>query len=270
MRSRALVFAALALIATGCGASEAEEALDETAERLGEIRSGELDLKVLAEGQGDVAGNIAGFELSGPFSIEAAGSLPIAKLRYTQIAGEVSETVEVISTGERAYVETGGTVYELPEDRLEEVSGVTVDGGLTELEVGDWFEGEPELSDGGEVGGASTDLLSSDFDLAAGLNDLVALAADSGAAELPLIEQTSDEQLARAVDSATIEVNTGSDDRLLRRLDIELDLGLEGVEELADSIAETGATISFLIEIDDVNQPVEVAEPEGAVPYPGG
>lgn len=268
MLPRVLVLIALSALVAGCGASDAEEALDETAQGLGDIRSGELELKVLAEGQGDVAGNVAGFELSGPFSLGEPGTLPTAKLQYTQIAGEVSETVEVISTGDRAYVETAGTTYELPEDRLEQVSAGPVEGGLTELEIGDWFE-QPELSAGAEVGGASTDLLSSEFNLAAGLNDLVALAGDSGAAELPLIEGASEEQLARAVESATIELNTGTDDRLMRRLAIELDLGLEGVEELAGAVAETGATISFVIEIDDVNQPVEVEEPADALPYPG-
>ena len=70
-----------------------------------------------------LTGNPAGFPLSGPFSIEEAGTLPTAKLRYTQIAGELSETVEVISTGENAYVETAGTIYELPEERIEVAGG---------------------------------------------------------------------------------------------------------------------------------------------------
>lgn len=142
------------------------------------------------------------------------------------------------------------------------------EGGLTELEIADWFT-EPELADGGEVGGASTDLLRSEFDLGAGLNDLVALTQGSGAEGLPLVEGASAEQLARAVESATIEVHTGTDDRLLRRFAIELDLGLEGIEELAGAGAKTGATISFEVEIGDVNQPVEVEEPAEALPYPG-
>ncbi len=263
----ALVACALTTALGGCGDTEAEKRLDAAAEKLGEIRSGDLSLRVVAEGQGDVAGNTVGFELDGPFSFGEGDSLPVADMRYTQIAGEESETIDVISTADGVFVEIEGVAYELGEEQTSSLAAVpTTEEGLTELEIGDWFE-TPELQAGEEIDGMETNLMTSDFDASSGLNDLVSLL---GSTSTPVIEGASQEQLERAVESATIEVVTGKEDDLLRRLGIELDLGLEGVEELQGAVAQTGATISFEMELAAVNEPVEVEAPQDAEPYPSG
>ena len=65
-RSLAGVFALVALASAGCGGSEpsANDVLAETAAKLGEIRSGDLELRLVVRSEDAEAG----FELDGPFA----------------------------------------------------------------------------------------------------------------------------------------------------------------------------------------------------------
>ena len=167
-------FLALALTACGGGSSGPTGALQETSDKLGDIRSGDLTLRMHVEG----GGKQAGFELQGRFALADEGELPVADLDYTQIAGDKEETVRLISTGEKAFVAIGNDVYELPEKQtasLRSAGGqVSGDSGLGSLDIGGWLI-QPRLSDGGEVGGAETDRIQADLDVVRAANDILAL-----------------------------------------------------------------------------------------------
>jgi hypothetical protein len=262
------LLALLALALAACTHEpSAQEVLSETAGNLGEIRSGDLSLRLAVAASG---GERAGFELEGPVALAEQGELPVAEVEYAQIAGDERATVTFISTGERAFVEIGEEVYALPSDDVDELRGGAVEaGGLQELRIEDWFV-DPELSDGGEVGGAETDRITADVDVVAAANDLIALARELGAANVETIEGASAEQLRRGVESATVEVYTGEDDRLLRRLVIDARLRADVPRELRDALgAFGGARLTLELGIADPNRPVSVEEPDNAQPYPG-
>jgi hypothetical protein len=80
-----------------------------------------------------------------------------------------------------------------------------------------------ESSDDGDVGGTDTDKIEADLDVVAAVNDLVELARGFGGPDLDPIEGAEAEQLRSAVGDAKLQVWTGDDDRLLRRLRIEAD-----------------------------------------------
>jgi hypothetical protein len=271
----ALLLIALAL--AGCGGDgssggDARGVLRDTAAKLGEIRSGDLTLRVVANSDGSEAG----YELTGPFAFaESADALPVAELEYTQIAGSESETVTFISTGERAYVASGDATFELPEDETAALRGSGAGGsdsgssnGLEELDIGAWFV-EPELSDGGEVGGAETDRIEAQLDAVVAANDILEVVGAFGGGEVTVIEGASAEQLRRAIESATIEVYTGKDDRLLRRLVLDARFRAAPPPELAEAFA-TLPEAEFHIEltIADPNRDVTVEEPTNAQPFP--
>src|SRR5437588_1177835 len=108
MRRRLLVLAAFALIFSGCGGSAgpARKELRTTADRLGQIRSGDLTLLLLVSPASGTKGRI-GFKLQGPFALRR-GALPVADLRYTQYAGPRQATATFVSTGTKAYAVSGG------------------------------------------------------------------------------------------------------------------------------------------------------------------
>lgn len=263
--------AVLAVFATlaGCGASEAETALDETASKLGEIRSGQLEMKLAVSP--NTPGADIGFELGGPFSLPGEGELPTADLRYTQIAGENRGDIQFISTGDGAWVEVEGQAYELPADRVEALTGDGGSGGgpLADLDVASWAR-DAELGEGPSIAGEATESVRSEVDVVTALNDLIASLGDLGAGEaagIGPLEGEDAEQLEKAVRSSRLEVLTGKDDRLLRRLVLELDLGVEA-RELAGGLGRlSGAEVTLELTIADPNRPVEVEAPADPLPY---
>lgn len=265
-------FAAVAVCAislAGCGASEAEKALDETASNLGEIRSGQMEMKVVVSP--NTAGSDIGFELEGPFSLPDEGELPTTDLRYAQIAGESRGEVRFISNRDGAWVEVDGQAYELPADRVDALIGDGGDGGgpLADLELASWAR-DAEVADGPSIPGEETQLVRSEIEPVEALNDLLGTLGDLGAGEAAAVgplEGADADQLEKAVRSSTLEVLTGKEDRLLRRLTVDMDIGVEA-QELAGGLGElSGAKVTLEITLADLNGAVEVAAPEGPLPY---
>lgn len=271
MRLSAALLAALALAAAGCGSPSTEDVLSETAANLGEIKSGTISLRILVSAED----RDAGFELEGPFAFPSGeDELPVAELEYTQIAGEERATTTFVSTGEKAFVRVDETTYELGPEQVDELRGtggpLAGDTGLEELEIRDWFA-EAEVSEGDEVGGDATDRVAARLDVVAAANDLLSLVRAFDPAAAPTFEGKSAEQLRRAVRSANVEVLTGKDDRLLRRLVIDVEVGADLPENEVGTLLEDLSRASFRLEltIADPNHEVTVEEPADAQPFPG-
>jgi hypothetical protein len=262
-----LSLAALALALGGCGgggSNSAEEALAETAENLGEVTSGDLSFRVAASSDE----NEIGFELDGPFDLGDKSGLPVAEIEYTQIAGSETATATFISTGEEAFVRIDDQTYRLPEDQVAEFGGGGAQGaGLGELRIDGWLE-NPELSDGGDVDGDETDKIVADLNPVAAANDLLALVGALQGDEPVQLEGRSAEQLENAVESSRIEVFTGKDDRILRRLVIEADFAATVPRELQD-LTLPEAHFELVLELTKPNEDVEVEAPSDAQPFPG-
>lgn len=276
---RLALIAGLAVALGGCGGesgtSNPGRALSQTAEKLGEIKSGTLHFQLAVDPREEGGG--FGFELDGPFQLGEPGKLPVARIDYTQTAGDERETVTLTSTGTKAFITVDGTAYELPSTTTDQLraagdGGSSGGGSLEELRIDDWIS-DPKSSDGGDVGGTDTDKIEAGLDVVAAANDLIELARSLGGPDLGTIEGQEAEQLRDAVRDATLAVWTGDDDRLLRRLLIEADFDPrlpEGLEELARA---AGSKVTFELAIDDPNQRVEVAAPENPRPaseLPGG
>ena len=266
---------AAGLALAGCGGG-ADDAIEETASKLGEIRSGKLSVKVLVSPTTEDSD--IGFELEGPFALsEGPDKLPQAQLRYTQIAGAERGGVEFISTAKGAWVEVDGQAYELPPDRVKGLRGGASAGGgegegpFGELDVASWTTDE-EVSDGEPAAGQATERVRAEVDVAKALNDAIDALGELGGGDavgaLRPIEGEEAEQLEKAVKSAPLELVTGKDDRLLRRLKLDLDIGLDAPRELAGGLGELrGAKVTFDMRIEEPNGPVTVREPKEALPY---
>jgi hypothetical protein len=261
--------------AAGCGGGggDAGPVLSDTAAKLGAIRSGDLSLSLHVDPHG--SGSAFGFEVNGPFSLAKKGSLPVADLQYTQIANGQQGTARLISTGSKAYVQVGGTVYELPAEQTAELRNATGDlrssGGLAQLDIGDWIK-DPKLSDGGEVGGADTKHVQAGLNTAAAVDDLLSLSRGFGSS-LPTLDAKSRKKLADATKSASLDLYTGAKDHLLRKLDIDADFGLSVPDSLASALGTmVGAKVSFELGISRPNSTVHVSTPAHALPaseFPG-
>ena len=247
----------------GGGGGDAEDALGETADNLAEIRSGTLDLRLLVEPRD---GDEFGFELNGPFELpEEEGALPELDLDYTQIAGGRRATVGLVATGGQAFTVVDGQAYELSDDEADElVTAARSLRGLARLPIDEWID-EPELTDGGKIRGAETDLVRGDLDLVAAANGLIDLARGFGP-PLPNLAGANADRIREAARETSIEVWTGVDDRLLRRLLLEAELG-EVPGPLGLLLGDlVPANITFELGVTDPNRPVTVEAPRDPRP----
>jgi hypothetical protein len=261
----AFLLAVLALAGCGGGGEDtATDILSETANNLGEIRSGDLSLELLFSGK---QGAQQGFRLEGPFSLEGE-RLPVAQLDYTQIAGDQQADLTFISTGSQAFVEVSGTAYELPPELVAEIAGATgeleTDGLGERIELGNWIE-NPKRAEGGMVGGAETDRIAADLNVVNVVNGLLEIAsAFSGTESPPKLEGQAAEQLRNAVDAARIEVYTGKEDRLLRTLLVSIEFSPAAPAEVKSIL---GVAVDFEFAVSDPNKDVSVSAPEDVRPY---
>lgn len=264
----AVLLAVLALTACaggGGGGGEAGNVVRETADNLGEIRSGEITLELTFEVEG--LGR-AGFALEGPVDLDAE-PLPVARLEVAQFAGERTDEVVFLSTGEKAYVEVGGETYELPPDLMEEVRGAVgeleAEGGLGQIELDGWIV-DPQLSDGPAVAGADTDRITAKLDVVNVVNGLLDIAGELGGApqDAPRVEGENSERLRQSARNTRIVVLTGKEDRLLRRVELAIDFSPSAPDEVQRI---PGAGVRFLLEVREPNSDVSVPEPEDARPY---
>ncbi len=287
-RSRlpAAALAVLCLLApNACGEETPVEVVTRTQENLGRIRSGELDARLVIAAEGSERPGATGFELSGPFELAREGDeLPEARIAYTQIAGSRRATVTLVSTGKRANVEVGGKAYELTpaqERQLREASGPlgggsgsgTRDRGGSasgSVDLAAWLR-EPDLSGGERIGGAETDRIVAELDVARVMTDLLGAAERLGAPREAVgdgaLGGAGDERLDRAVEASSFELFTGREDRLLRRLRLGVELDPE--KAAGDAVALGGVEavrVDLELAIDRPNTPVRVEAPRDARP----
>ncbi len=262
---------AVGMLLSACARPGAQEVLSDTAANLPRIDSGVLTMKMITESSGQLAGEM-GFELEGPFALPVGDeTLPVAEFRYTQIAGPQSAEATFISTGQEAFIEIDGQAYELPaEDLAEEPAAApaAAAAGLGPIRLDRWIR-DPELSDGGEVGGTDTWKVTAELDAAVAIPDLMQLSGSLGSTGmLAAFQGAGSEQLEQAVESSTIEVYTGKDDRLLRRLVMDVRLGLSHLEEeLGDAVTGlAGVHLQFEVGVSDIGRQVSVEAPTDALP----
>lgn len=281
----AAVAALCGLAPTACGGEAPGEVVARTQANLARIRSGDLDARLVIAAEGPKRTGATGFELHGPFELpRSAGDLPKARIAYTQIAGSRRARVTLVSTGERAYIEVRGKAYELTPDQerqLREAGGPLGGGsgsgapGATasptgSLDLAAWLR-EPDLSGGGSIGGAETDRVTGEVDVASVVTDVLGAAERLGVPREAVgggaLRGAGDERLDRAVSASSIELLTGREDRLLRRLQLGIKLDAKAAAGGGASLGDVEAVrVDLELAIERPNTPVRVDAPRDARP----
>jgi hypothetical protein len=250
---RAALCLLVATLAAGCGGGPAPT-LSETADNLGKIHTGDLTLRLVVSPRSGTKGRI-GFVLSGPFALRA-NRVPIARIAYTQIAGAHEATATFISTGSKAYAEANGSVRGLSPAETQGIRQAASGGpGSLGLDIAGWMK-DPQVTSEGDL-----DHISGRVNVVRAANDLLGLLRQLGR-QAPTIEGDEADRLQNAVSSSSLDVWTTKQDRLLRRLLLKADLGLQVPAELRRVLGDVvGAKVDFELAIANPNQPVTVAPP---------
>ena len=288
MQLRFLVILLLALVAVGCGgdgdtadsSTDVDQLLDDTFSGSKSIQSGKLSLALGLEaegGQGPVSAKI-----SGPFQSEGEGRLPQLDLEGSFEGGGESLSGGITATADAAYVSFGGNTYEVAgpvfeqfkagyEQSAKEASGEK-DQSLASLGIDPrrWLT---NASNEGEakVGDTDTIKITGDVDVPKLLDDVngalekIRALGVQGSEQIPdKLTEAEKQQTAEAIEDLSVEIYTGADDRILRRMVIDLSLKMpEGTSVAAAQSAQIRLDFQLL----DVNEEQEIEAPENAKPF---
>jgi len=271
-------------VIAGCGGggsdenSDPQQLLDETFGGDGEVNSGVLDISVEASAAGDKGGSLSG-ELSGAFQSRATDELPLldldAKLNVSATGANQSVDGGLTVTADGAYVTTDGQAYAIDDptfSALEQAYAQSAQAQSADTQSSAIFDQlgiDPatwltDVTNEGteEIDGVETVHISGTPDVAKIFEDAQQLdpTGQTAAAGDPA-------QLAGAVSNATIDIYTGADDHILRRLDISLDLADPGA-------SGSTANLKLSIGISGVNDDQSIEAPANPKPIdeliPGG
>jgi hypothetical protein len=290
MRPRSLLLllvAALSLgLLVGCGGgddsngkeasadTDVNELLKDTFSGDQTIKSGKLDLNANV----NAGGQAFTLKLSGPFQSSGDGTLPQADLDAT--AGFAGQTLELGLTGteDQAFVRYGKTEYEIPAAVFQQIQaqyeqqakqGGDENQSLASLGIDPtkWLTNAKNAGEA-KVGDTDTIKITGDVDVPKLLDDVNAaiakLRSAGGGSAGGLPDQLSEQdkqEAADAIKDVSVEIYTGADDRLMRRM--VLGLKLEVPTDAGTQPLDVKLDMQFL----DVNEDQEIEAPDDARPF---
>lgn len=275
--SRSLAAASIACLlagaGAGCGGDDTSNADPKTI--LGEaaskkIDSAEVRLRTTADVPGfPILGSKIAIEGHGPFVANGSDSLPEFDWNVVMRAGGQTFPARVSGVDGKLYVDFMGQYYVADDEQLDQI-GLDGDAGkpepasLAELGIDpDGWLTRIKVSDGQEIGGDSTKVVTGRVNKQAVLEDLMELApADALAGfggDIEGVPEASDENVekaAKAVDSAKVEVNV-DDDGYPRRVYAKLHFTVP--KDVENAAFENGTLVFDLVleQIGDVTVDVE-------------
>ncbi len=279
-----LLVLALAFVAA-CGGSDDEassstdvnQLLTDTFTGSKKVESGNLDLslKIQAQGgQSQLDGPVT-ISLSGPFQAQDEGKLPEFKLEAAFEGAGQSIKAGATSTGEKGYVSFQGTDYVVDDQIFRQFKagfeqaqkeGSEQDQSFASLGMDPrkWLT-SPKNEGDAKVGDEDTIKITGGVDVAKLLDDVnnalgkaSSLGLQGGQVPEKLTEAQK-RQVVEAVKDPRVEIYTGKEDTILRRLVIDL-----GIDDQASS---TSGTLAFDVSIADLNEDQDIAEPADAKPF---
>ena len=270
-------------VVAGCGGSSSntedpQKVLDETFNNPTKITSGKLAIGVDGSAQGQQSGSFKA-TISGPFQAEENDPTAFPQFDLTaNVSGSsggpsISFNGSLIATKDNAYVEYQNQAYEVGSDVFQQFTKSYAQAAQQNQakkgqSVFDRFGIDPStwltnVSNEGttDVEGTETIHIHGDADVAKIFSDLQKASQQTGGTTQQVTPQQLD-QIKSAVKQASIDVYSGTDDHLLRKLALSLQIAPP---------AGTGATVStvnvnFSITFSDVNQPQTITAPSNSKP----
>ncbi len=278
-----------ALIVSACGSASsgsgsAQTLLRQTFAGPHTVRSGVLDLSLslTPSGSRTITTPIT-LGLGGPFQSRGTGNLPASSLTLSINALGHHGQLGIVSTGANGFLTLDGAAYQLPAADYQKLassfSGATGGagtGGLSKLGIDPlhWLT-SPRIVGSGTVGGAATTHIRARVQVAALLGDLngfLQKASASGAtasAGVPTtLSPATRQKVAAAVRHASVDIWTGSSDKALRKLSVDLEVPVTGqISTLLGGLSS--AAINLTVQYADLNQPQSITAPGNIHPFSG-
>jgi hypothetical protein len=280
---RRLAFLVLLIGALGfvsCGGEEEErESVEDLLNQAfsGQIRSADLKLEAEVELKGLLENPIR-IEAEGPFRTNER-KLPSAdiELRIGSGGGGQTITSGVLTTGDRVFLKFQDVYYQQPPAQVRKTNAAirrsSRSGGQPLSELGldprSWLAEAQDKGDA-DVAGIKTRHVSGTLDvgdLMRNINEFVSRSASAlGSTDAtPRLTRADIRELSDAVKNPSFDVYVGKEDHLIRRISgrIEFDIPEESRDGLGGL---TGGTITFSVELRDVNGDQQIKAPAHSRP----
>lgn len=270
----AVIALTLALIASGCGGDDSSNENPRTL--LGKasakpIPSATVQLRTVTNAPGfPILGSRISVNANGPFEAKGKGGLPAFDSRVILSGGGQTFPARVSLIDGSVYVELMGQFYEADKEMLGQL-------GLDELKAGpggaslqqlgldpdEWLT-NVKVSDGEELGGDSTKLITGKVNKQAVIEDLLGILnrerleqASEDLGDLPDFSDENIDKAAAAIDSAQVEINVDDDDNPRR---VYAKLGFTVPDDVKDTAIEKG-TVVFDLQLDQIGEVSVNVEP---------
>jgi hypothetical protein len=270
----------------GCGGGngsndeDPDQVLEQTFNNPEKITSGNLDVSVTGSAEGEQGGDFNA-SISGPFQADAKNDTAFPQLDLTAnvsvSSGGPSFSFDgsLIATEDNAYVEYQDQAYELGADAFAQFKRAYAASARQNQAQGDKtdnvfsrFGVDPKtwltnVSNEGttDVEGTETIQIHGDADITKIVEDLQKISEQTGGATQQLTPEQID-QLTSSVESASIDVYSGVDDHLLRKLAVSL--AIAPPESAGAPVSSVD--VDFSVTLSDVNQPQTITAPSNPKP----
>jgi len=268
----------------GCGggsssnSEDPQKVLDETFNNPTKITSGKLNIGIDGSVEGQQSGSFNA-SVSGPFQAEESDPTAFPQFDLTaNVSGSaggpsISFDGSLIATKDNAYVEYQDQAYEVGTDLFKQFTQSYAQAAQqSQAQQGQnffqTFGIDPStwvtnVSNEGttDVEGTDTIHIHGDADVAKILSDLQKASQQTAGATQQVTPQQLD-QVKSAVKQASIDVYSGTDDHLLRKLALALQIA----PPASTGGGVSSVNVNFSIAFSDVNQPQTITAPSNAKP----
>jgi len=281
----ALIAATTALVACGGGDSgesassdtDVNTLLDKTFNGSKDVKSGKIDLSLKAEVTGGDASGPIDVSLSGPFESQGAKKMPKFDMDLSASGQGQNIKAGVENTGDKAFVNFNGTDYVVSDEvynqfktGYEQAASKNANSKQTSLaslglDPKKWLT-NPKNEGEAKVGDTDVIKITGGLDVDAFLDDVNTALSKAGSLGVPNSQLPSQltadqkQQLSKALKDVKVEIDTGADDSILRRMKIDVNA------VNPDKASET-ATVAFDLQLLDLNEGQSFDEPSNAKPF---
>jgi hypothetical protein len=247
------------------------------------VKSGRIDAALdISPRQVSSASQPLALHLTGPFQSRGKDKIPKFDLSLSYKRAGQTVSAGVVSTGDKGFLRLGGQAYEVGDQlyrRFQEAyltaqkkGGAKEGTSLKALGIDPrrWLQNARRAGEA-EVGGEETIRITAGIDVPKLLGDVDSLLGGArllgvtGAPEVPRLTAKQRRDIARAVEAATVDIYTGADDTILRRLAVKVTLDVPADARRALG-GLTSGTLALDLTINEVNQDQAINPPKGAKP----
>ena len=280
---RRLVFALLSCVivlfvsACGGGDDSVDSLLKQTFSPGKSVKSGRLNAQLDANVQGiqGLDGPVR-LRLNGPFQSAGKGEMPQFDFTLGLTAGGQTFTAGGVSTGDKGFVKFQGQAYAVSDQlfnqfktgylnaakQSDQKKGSAPTLGALGIDPRRWLIDAKKAGEE-KIGGTDTIHITAGIDVSKLLDDVNRLlgraSTASGSKQVPQrLTPAQRKTIQDAVDNATVDVFTGKDDKLLRRLDVNVRLKNAGQVK--------GGTLRFQLQLDALNKGQTITPPTNTKP----